>query len=159
MKCHDFELWLIQIEMFVFYVKLVISTIYAQAQTVTKCSRKTFQKRKARFPSWEISPYSKLKRSNIKSRNYRRWNGRKLTCLSTESREIFNLFCCWCSKKGFDASLVFAGRYRAITLATQDHLRDLIVKWIEMVTKLNDEAALHLLSCGDVASNERNYQS
>ena len=73
---------------------------------------------------------------------------------------MLNLFCCWCSKKDLDASLVFAGRYRAITLATKlDHLRDLIVKWIEMVTKLNDEAVLHLLSCGDVARNEHNYQN
>ena len=42
-KCDDFELWLIQIGIFVLYVKLVLKTRYAQPQMVTKLLRKTFR--------------------------------------------------------------------------------------------------------------------
>ena len=35
-KCDDFNLWLIQIGIFVLYVKLVVRTTFAQAQTVTR---------------------------------------------------------------------------------------------------------------------------
>ena len=35
-KCDDFKLWLKQIGIFVLYVKLVVSTVFAQAQTDTR---------------------------------------------------------------------------------------------------------------------------
>ena len=35
-----------------------------------------------------------------------------------------------------------------------DHVKDLSAKRIEMTTKLNHKAVLHLLSSGDVASNK-----
>ena len=84
--------------------------------------------------------------------------GRKSTPLSADSRERFDLFCCWCSKKGVDANLVPAGIYQATKLTTKlNHMKDLTAKWIEMVTKLNHEPVSHLLSSGDVASNKFYY--
>ena len=84
--------------------------------------------------------------------------GKKSTRLSAESRERFNLFCCWCSKKDIDASLVPAGTYPATELTTKlNHMEDLTAKWIEMVTKSNHETVLRLLSSGDVPSNELYY--
>ena len=35
-KCDDFKLWLIQIGIFVLYVKLEVRTMFAQAQTVIR---------------------------------------------------------------------------------------------------------------------------
>ena len=35
-KCDDFKLWLIHNEIFVLFVKLVVRTTFAQAQTVTR---------------------------------------------------------------------------------------------------------------------------
>ena len=64
--------------------------------------------------------------------------GRKSTRLSAESREIFHLFCCWCSKKDVDANLVPAGAYQATQLTTKsNHVKDTTAKWTEMTTKLN----------------------
>ena len=78
--------------------------------------------------------------------------------MSADSRERFDLFCCWCSKKGVDANLVPAGIYQATKLTTKlNHMKDLTAKWIEMVTKLNHEPVSHLLSSGDVASNKFYY--
>ena len=78
-----------------------------------------------------------------------------------ESKERFNLFYYWCGKKDVDANLVPArtGKYKATILTTKsNHMKDLTAQWIEMATKLNHEAALRLLSSGDVASNELYYQ-
>ena len=84
--------------------------------------------------------------------------GRKSTRLSADSRERFDLFCCWCSKKNVNPNLVPAGTYQATKLTTKsNHLKDLTAKWIEIATKLNDEPVLRLLSSGDVASNELCY--
>ena len=67
--------------------------------------------------------------------------GRKSTRLSAESRERFNLFCCWCRKKDADANLVPAGTYQETKLTTKsNHMKDLTGKWIEMATKLNHES-------------------
>ena len=75
--------------------------------------------------------------------------------MSVESREKFDLFYCWCSKKDVDANLVSAGTYQAIKLTTKSNrVKDLTTKWIEMATQLNYKAILRLLSSGDVASNE-----
>ena len=64
--------------------------------------------------------------------------GRKSTHLSAESRERFDLFCCWFSKKDFDANLVPAGTYQATKLTMKlNHVKDLSAEWIEMGTKLN----------------------
>ena len=35
-KCDDFELWMIQIGIFVLYAKLVVRTTFTQAQMVTR---------------------------------------------------------------------------------------------------------------------------
>ena len=84
--------------------------------------------------------------------------GRKSTSLSAESRERFNLSCCWCSKKDVDANLVPAGTYQATKLTTKsNHVKDLTAKWIEMATKLNHRHVLRLLSSGDVVSNKLYY--
>ena len=84
--------------------------------------------------------------------------GRKSTRLSAESRERFDLFCCWCGKKDVDANLVPGGTYQATKLTTKsNHVKDLTAKWIEMTIKLNHEPVLRLLSSGDVASNELYY--
>ena len=104
---------------------------------------------------------SKLKRLNKPSKKRKCTEdekGRKSTRLSVESRERFDLFCCWCSKKDIDTNLVPAGTYQATKLTTKsNHMKDLTAKWIEMATKLSHEPVLRLLSCGDVASNELYY--
>ena len=83
-----------------------------------------------------------------------------MTCLSAESRERFNLFCCCCRKKDVDANLVPAGSYQATKLTTKsNHVKDLTAKWIEMATKLNHEPVFHLLSSGNVASNKFHYHN
>ena len=58
--------------------------------------------------SWSISDL-KLKCFNEPSKKWKCTEdekGRKSTRFSAESRERFDLFCCWCSKKDFDANLV-----------------------------------------------------
>ena len=73
--------------------------------------------------------------------------------LSAESRERFDLFCCWFSKN-IDANIVPAGTYHVTKLTTKlNHVKDLTTKWIEMATKLNHKPDLRLLSSDDVASN------
>ena len=60
--------------------------------------------------------------------------------------------------KDINANLDPAGTYQVTKLTTKlGHVRDLTAKWIEMATKLNHEAALRLLTSGDVASNELYY--
>ena len=84
---------------------------------------------------------SKLKRFNESSKRRKCTEdekGRKSTHLSAESRERFDLFCCWFSKKDFDANLVPAGTYQATKLTMKlNHVKDLSAEWIEMGTKLN----------------------
>ena len=76
--------------------------------------------------------------------------GRKSTRLSAESRERFNLFCCWCRKKDVDANRVPAGTYQGTKLTTKsNHAKDLTAKWIIMATKLDHEPVLRLLSSGE----------
>ena len=84
---------------------------------------------------------SKLKRFNESSKRQKCTEdekGRKSTHLSAESRERFDLFRCWFSKKDFDANLVPAGTYQATKLTMKlNHVKDLSTEWIEMGTKLN----------------------
>ena len=84
--------------------------------------------------------------------------GRKSTRLLAESRERFNLFCCWCRKKDFDANFVPVETCQGTKLTTKsNHVKDLTAKWIETTTKLNHKLVLRLLSSGDVGSNEFYY--
>ena len=78
--------------------------------------------------------------------------------MSVDSRERFNLFCCWCSKKDFDTNLDPAGTYQATKLTTKsNHVKDLTAKRREMVTKLNHKPVSRLLGNGDIANNKRFY--
>ena len=110
------------------------------------------------FSKYTDSKLKHFKEPSKKQKSTEDENGRKLKRLSAESREKFDLFCCWCSKKNVDDNLVPAWTYRARKLTTKlDHLKELTAKWIEMATKLNREAVLHLLSSDDVARNEFYY--
>ena len=76
---------------------------------------------------------SKLKRFNkpsTKQKSREDEKGRKSTLLSTESKEILNLFCCWCSKKKVDANLVPAETHQTTKLTTKssNHAKDLTAK-------------------------------
>ena len=103
--------------------------------------------------------YSKLKRFNEPSKNRKSTeNGKMSTLLLARSRERFDLFCIWCSKKDINANLVPSGTYQATNVTNKlDLVKDLTPKWIEMNTKLNHKAVLHLLRSGDVASKEFYY--
>ena len=117
------------------------------------------------YPQNCFSKYSnsKLNRFNEPSKKQKCTDDekeRKSTRLSAESRERFNLFCCWCRKKDVDVNLVPAGTYQTTKLATKsNHVKDLTAKGIEMATKLNREPVLHLLSTGDVARNDFYYHN
>ena len=96
----------------------------------------------------------KINQSSIYRRRELKYRTKSVIELSAESRERFDLFCCWFSKKYIDANIVPAGTYQVIKLTTKsNHVKDLTAKWIEMATKLNHKPDLRLLSSDDVASN------
>ena len=49
------------------------------------------------------------------------------------------------------------GHWATKLTTKSNHVKDLAAKWIKLATKLNEEAALHLLSSDDVTSNELFY--
>ena len=77
---------------------------------------------------------SKLKLFNEPSKKQKSTEdekGRNSTRLSAESKERFNLLCCWCSKKDVHANLGPAGTNQATKLITESNLmKDLTAKWI-----------------------------
>ena len=77
---------------------------------------------------------SKLKLFNEPSKKQKSTEdekGRNSTRLSAESKERFNLLCCWCSKKDVHANLGPAGTNQATKLITEsNHMKDLTAKWI-----------------------------
>ena len=89
---------------------------------------------------------SKLKRFKEQSKKRKSTEDekrRKSKRLSAESKERFNLFCCWCSKKDVHANLALAVTYQATKLTMKlNQVKDLTAKWIEMATKLNHESVL-----------------
>ena len=103
--------------------------------------------------------YSKLKPFNEPSKKRKSTeNGRISALVLAGSRERFDLFCIWFSKKDIDANLVPAETYQATNVTSiLDLVKDLTSKWIEMTTKLNHRAVLHLMRSGDVASKELCY--